>query len=280
MNFILGFIGFLRRKAVVSATLAFFILFFTEYNAYAFKINIDPPRVEVNIAAGTEEGGTISVFNYAEYETMHVKVYVNDLVYLPDGSNDFLPEGTTPWSISDWIKVGPTEFDLLPSEETKVRYVVNIPQNAKGGRYGVVFFEVSPPLEDFKGKSGATINIRLGSIFLLTAKGTEKYDGELQDLKVDTPDKNGEFDVLCTIKNNGNVLIRPVGTVKIIDSSKAELYELKLNQGKTGVLPDTNKQFLTRYTGKKLSPGEYVAQAIIDFGGKDYLGGQTTFKIE
>jgi len=261
----------------VSAVLVFLFLF--QYCAYAFRMNTDSPRVEMSVDPGKGQSGYISIFNYDEEETIRVKAYINDLIYLPDGSNDFLPAGVTPWSVADWLKIAPTEFNIPPKGEAKVRYRTDVPKGVEGGRYGVVFFETSPSLKELKDKTGATINVRIGSIFLITVKGTERYNTELEDLAVGKPDENGVFEISCNIKNNGNVIIRPNGPVKIIDSSKSEIAELKLNEEKSGVLPGTSRQFSVKYDKGKIAPGEYFAQVVLDYGGETLLGGQVAFNV-
>ncbi len=269
----------MKKPIFLIAILVFLCL--TDYCAHAFRMNVDPPRVEMFVEPGQEKSGYITVTNYDEENAIHVKVYINDLVYLPDGSNDFLPEGTTPWTIADWLKIGPTEFDVPPAEQIKVRYVTEVPKGVRGGRYGVAFFEVSPPLREFiKGRTTAAINVRLGSIFLITVQGTEEYIAELQDIRVGKPDKDGVFEIYCTVKNGGNVLARPNGPVKLIDSSEAEIAELMLNESKSGVLPGTSRQFSVKYDKGELAPGEYFVQVVLDYGGEDFLGGQIGFTIE
>ena len=268
---------FMKKTIFVSTAIIF--LFLVSFSAHAVKMNIDPPRVKLFINPGGTESGYITVLNYDQNEEIHVKVYVNDLVYAPDGSNDFLPEGTTPWAAADWLKIGPTEFDLKPSDQMKVRYVVDVPEDATGGRYGVVFFEMSAPPDELTA-TGAAINIRLGSIFLVTVKGTESYDAELQGLKVSKPDEDGAFDISCMVRNSSNVLIRPRGPVKIIDSSQNEVAELLLNPQDGGIFPRTNREFVVKYEKKKLVPGEYFVQVVLDYGGEDYLGGQISFNVK
>jgi len=268
------------KNVFVTLTVVCIVCFGIQYEARALKMNIDPPRVELSIAPGEEAGGYVAVLNYDENEAIHVKVYVNDVVYLPDGSNDFLPEGSTPWTVADWIKLAPTEFDIGPGEEKKVRYVVEVPEGVEGGRYGVAFFEVSPPLAAIQERTTATVNIRLGSIFLVTIKGTEHYSVGLQDITVGEADENGHFDVYCSVQNAGNVLARPHGPVKIIDSQKTEIATLQLNDQESGVLPGTSRQFVAKYDKDKLPPGEYFVQVVLDYGGEDYIGGQIGFTVK
>lgn len=269
----------MKRLVFLSISAVSVLLFLFQYCAYAFKMNTDSPRVEMSVNPGEGQSGDISIFNYDEEETIRVKAYINDLIYLPDGSNDFLAVGATPWSVTGWLKIAPTEFNIPPKGEVKMRYRVDVPKGVEGGRYGVVFFETSPSLKELKGKTGATINVRIGSIFLIIVKGTERYSAELEGLAVGKPDEKGVFEISCNIKNKGNVLIRPNGPVKIIDSSKSEIAELKLNEEKSGVLPGTSRQFSIKYDKGKIAPGDYFAQVVLDYGGDALLGGQAAFNV-
>jgi len=270
----------IRKNTFVALVIICIVCFGVQYEAQALKMNIDPPRVELSIPPGGEEGGYVTVLNYDENESIHVKVYVNDVVYLPDGSNDFLPAGSTPWTVADWVKLAPTEFDIAPGEEKNVRYIVEVPEGVEGGRYGVAFFEVSPPLETIEERTTASVNIRLGSIFLITIKGTELYSVGLQDISVGEADEKGHFNISCSLQNGGNVLARPHGPVKIIDSQKTEIATVELNEQESGGLPGTSREFVARYDKDKLPPGEYFVQVVLDYGGEDYIGGQTGFTVK
>lgn len=246
----------------------------------AMKMNIDPARVELSVKPGEEKTGVVTVLNYDEASPIHVKVYVQDLVYLPDGSNDFLPLGTTPWSFGDYIKVGPTEFDIPPGKQEQVRYVVSLPKDAKGGRYGVIFFETATPPSDVK-QVGATVNVRLGTILLVTVEGTDIIKAKLTAMTVDAKDKKKPIEVSWTVYNDSNILIRPFGTVKIIDDKKVEVATLDVNKEKAGILPQTNRKFSIQYQDRdKLPKGNYFVQLVLDYGGEALLGAQSSLKIE
>ena len=260
---------------IISASLVTVVL---TGDSYALKINIDPPRVEISVKPGEEKNGFVTIQNKDESGSMHVKAYVEDLVYLPDGSNDFLPVGSTPWSMGDSIKVGPTEFDIPAGKETMVRYVINLPKDAKGGRYGVIFFEsVAPPAEFHK--VGANVNVRLGTVMLVTAQGTEMRKVKLKEIKIETPNKDNPLKISCTVFNEGNVIARPNGMVKFIDAAKAVVAEVPINKDKGGVLPNTARTYFTDYR-EGLKKGVYYAQVVLDYGGVSLLGGQKKFEIK
>jgi hypothetical protein len=207
-----------------------------------------------------------------------MKAYVQDLVYLPDGSNDFLPVGSTPWSLRDTIKIGPTEFDIAPGKQEMVRYSITLPKDAKGGRYCVIFFEVTVPPAQFE-RVGANVNVRLGTVMLVTVENTEIRKARLKGISVTKAKEGKPLTVSCTVYNEGNVLARPLGTATIIDSQKVKVAEVPINKEKGGVLPETNRV----YTGECKEPlkkGTYFAQVVLDYGGDSLLGGQTKFEVD
>ncbi|MBI5144383.1 MAG: hypothetical protein HZA30_04885 [Candidatus Omnitrophica bacterium] len=261
--------------------LAFLIVSILPGVSSAMKMNIDPARAEVVVKPGDEKTGVVTVLNYDEESPMHVKAYVQDLVYLPDGSNDFLPLGSTPWSLGDFIKIGPTEFDIPPGRQEQVRYVISLPKDAKGGRYGVIFFETATPPSDFK-QVGATVNVRLGTILLVTAEGSEIIKAKLTGMSVNPrTEKDKPMEISWTVYNDSNILIRPFGTVKIIDDKKTEVATVDVNKEKAGILPKTNRKFSIQYEDKaKLPKGDYYVQLVLDYGGEALLGAQSSFKIE
>lgn len=247
--------------------------------SWAMKMNIDPARVEISVKAGEEKSGTVTVLNYDETGSMRVKAYVQDLVYLPDGSNDFLAPGSTPWSLGSWIKIGPTEFEIPAGKQEAVRYIISVPKDAKGGRYGIIFFETITPPSQAK-EVGATVNVRLGSILLVTVEGTKTIKAKLTGMSTGT-EKDKAFGIYWTVYNDSNVLVRPFGTVKIIDSVKKEVAAIDVNKEKSGVLPKTSRKFTAYYKdAAKLPKGEYYAQIVLDYGGDALLGGQSKFKID
>jgi len=270
--------GYIVKRYGIILFITVMMLCAISQSSYAMKMNIDPARVEVLIKPGEEKTGVVTVLNYDETQSVRVKAYLQDLVYLPDGSNDFLPIGSTPWSLGDSIKIGPTEFDIPAGKQEQVRYVISLPKDANGGRYGVIFFETAAPPSQIK-QIGANVNIRLGTILLVSAEGTSVIKAKLAGMTVNAKEKDKPIEISWTVTNDSNILVRPFGTVKIIDSKKTELATIEVNKEKSGILPQTNRKFSTKYT-EKIPPGSYYAQLVLDYGGASLLGAQVNFKVE
>lgn len=267
----------MRKRIFIYAFIIVQLVFLCSRHAHAFKINIDQPKISLTIAPGEKKRTYISVDSYDSKESMLVDVYTQDIMYLPDGSNDFLPPGTTPWSCANWIRLSPTAFELKPDSERTVKLEVKVPPDAKGGKYAVVFFDVAPPV-DIKNLSASISSVRLGSIILVSVKGTEAYEAELEGLAARKDEEKGEVLVSCVIHNSGNILVRPKGDIVLMDTEGNEISKKDLNPAKGGVLPKTNRTFIVNWPLDNFEEGkDYTLQTTIDYGGEVLLGGQTYF---
>ncbi len=260
------------RKVIVFSFL--FIIILVD-SVSAFRFNVDPPRIKLTINRGEKKNSYVVISNTHPKEPIHIRAYVQDLVYLPDGSNDFLPPGTTPWSCADWINLNPRDFDLPPNKEQVVKFQVKVPPDARGGYYGIIFFEVfTPPSQ--KDVSAAAIAVRIGTIVLVDVAGTTEYRAELTNLSVTVTEK-GLYDISCTVKNSGNVLVRPTGTVQILDMDELELATIDFNSAREGIFPGTSRKYTVSYNGH-LKEGKYIVRLLLDYGGESLLGGQALFE--
>ena len=248
--------------------------------SYALKFNVDPSKLTFVIKEGERKRDYITVTNLDPESKIHVKGYVRDIIYLPDGSNDFPTAGSTPWSCADWVKFNPSEFDIATNGEQIVKLEVKVPPEAKGGHYGVVFFEVQPAREEKEAQSMANVALRIGTLVLVNVKDTVIYNAKILHFTAKPDEKKGGYTGVCSIQNNGNVLIKPAGTIRILNDKGEKLLERDVNPTKTGVLPNTSKEFSVLFENGKLEKGSYAVQAVIDYGGDVLLGGQTSISVD
>lgn len=271
---------FNKHRAIVS----FFILVTAATLIFikpagAIKLNIDSPRIEFSTKAGKTANGLVIISNEETDLALHMKVYVQDLIYLSDGTNDFVPPGSTPWSCAKWIKIRPIEFELSPSESQKVRFNISVPPGTEGGRYAIIFFEASPFLVPGKRGAGVDINMKMGTIVMLTVPDTIFYKAKLTNFEVSELYDDKDFlRITVSVYNESNVLIRPMGKIKIEDENGKKIGEIDSNPKEGGVLPNTGREFIVKYK-KPVSKGKYSAVITIDYGGEVLIGGQTKFTV-
>ena len=267
----------MRRVRIYGSLFVLLFIFIIASDVFAFRFNVSPSRIELTINPGEKKNSYITVRNTHSQIPINIKAYVEDVINAPDGEIDFLPPGTTPWSCAEWIKLKPDGFSLAPGQEQVVKLQVKVPPKARGGYYGITFFELLIPSTK-AGDIQASTALRIGAVVLIDIAGTTEHKAKLTLLKGVNLEKEGVTvsEVSCMIKNLGNLLIRPKGTIQILDIHQEEQEILELNPEKGGILPGMSRTF-TVTCKETLGEGQYVIRALIDYGGEELLGGQASF---
>jgi len=241
----------------------------TLYHKEALAFGVEPSRIELSIAGGKQKGATVTISNLRSPEPLHIRIYAQDIMFLPDGTNDYLPVGSTDWSCSRWIKVVPEELDIPAGGTVNVRVSIAVPEEAKGGYYSMLFFETggfSP--------EGLSINFRIGALVDISVLNTEVRQAKIENISFVKPDQ-----FVVDVFNEGNVLVRPGGKIKILDARGKRIKQVSFNSSRVGVLPKTLRKF-TVDLEQPLSRGKYTAKAEIDYGTKYLLVGELPIEVE
>lgn len=248
----------------------FLILCFLVLRQEAYAFSVEPARIELSIAPGRQRGRTVTIDNSRSDESLHLKIYMQDVVFLPDGTNDFPAAGSTSWSCANWVTVIPEEIDVPAAKTRNVRINISVPLEAKGGYYGMLFFESSSAVIQ-----GLGINFRIGGLVDVTVSGSEERMAKLANISFD----NNKQGIGIDIFNEGNVLMRPKGRIKILDARGKKIRELQFNPEGWGVLPKSMRKFYTSLN-QPLAKGEYRLRAEIDYGTKYLIVGELSITAD
>ena len=236
---------------------------------WAFGFSVDPARVEVSVPAGKRRGQTLSVRNAKTDASVHLTVYVRDVIFLPDGTHEFPPPNTTDWSCANWVDVIPKELDIPAKSSQDVRVSIAVPEGATGGHYAMIFFESGPSYAE----QGIGVNFRVGALVEAIVPGTQQYAASLKEFAATPP---ASFQ--AAIFNGGNVLIRPAGLLKIFDGSGKKIRQVPSNPNNLGVLPNTLRSFPIQLD-EPLPAGSYEAKIEVDYGARTLLVGERSFDV-
>jgi hypothetical protein len=195
-------------------------------NAQGISYRLDKSKVRALLAPGGSQSGAIKAYSQTN-ETLKFKVYFEDWIYekIQDGSKEFMPANTSAFSCANWIKFNPAEFTLTPYGVQTINYVITVPDDAKGSHVGVMFFETntadSSGFEVGKSqetlKSGVGLDIRIGSLFYVDAKGAINRSAEISKFSVTKDSKNKYFIISADFKNTGDADITTESTYHITD---------------------------------------------------------------
>ena len=236
---------------------------------WAFSFSVEPARVELAVPAGKRRGKTVIVDNSKSDHPIHLKLYMQDVAYLPDGTNDFLPVGSTAWSCASWLQITPLELDIPAGKKADVRVSALAPADARGGHYAIIFFETGPSYTE----KGIGVNFRIGALVEITVPQTEIYQAKLVNLTW-APQR-----ATVSLFNQGNTLVRPRGRLKILNRAGRVVAQQPLNPSRLGVLPGTTRQFETPVQNA-LAPGAYRIRAEIDYETAQLLVGELAITVK
>lgn len=171
---------------------------------------IQKGKIRLNVKPGEKIIDSMTVYN-TKNKPIEVRAYWQDFRYVQpyDGTKEFLPSGSLDYTCHDWVSFNPKRFRLPPFGSIEISYSINVPADAKGGHYGVMFFEAGA--EQAGGQAGLSIVTRIGSLFFLETNDKSKAS-QVTGLKA-TPDG-----FAGTFENQGNVILIPAGNFYVMDA--------------------------------------------------------------
>ncbi len=249
---------------LLSCLFVFFML--TAQYSEAAMIQVDPPKVFLNIPAGRSGSGKLTVRNPDE-EAIKIKVYAQDWKYSDthDGTKLFFPIGTLPLSCANWITFSLSEMEIPAEGQQDIYYTVKVPADAAGGHFAVLFFEslVAKPLASGSSNVALGLIVRLGAIFHVETAGNSVRTAEVNNFSLQRQSSKKPLEIGLDIKNTGNTDIIAKGTLHLINKKGVIFVRASFN--KVYSLPEETAR-LTASWKEPVPKGIYDAILTIDVG--------------
>jgi len=224
-----------------------------------------------------------------------LKALVMDVVETVEGAYDLKQPGSTKYSIARWVRVEPDTITVPPKETKTVIVTVNVPRGVSGGLYGAVTFEIQTPQSQETQRpteEGAYGEIefkyRMASFLEIVVSGTRKRieafpayfkverSDDIPSIRIQIGD--GALVFTLGVLNKSNVHIITKGTLTIKTKEGRTIAKMPLGAGRGVVLPDSTVNMRT-ITRRFFPPGEYIARAVVDYGGRRPIVAETTFTV-
>lgn len=250
-------------------------------------ISISPTTSDFTIARGQAQKLDITLKNIT-VGNITAQAYIND--FTSDnhtGSPKIItdPNNKLPTSIKDFVH-GLNDVPLKKGEQKKLTVALQIPVNTTpGAYYGIIRFKAVPAGESAPQGGEVALSASVGTIVFITVPGTIKEQVQLTALHVYNGKHEGTFffrkpsDIGVEIKNLGNGLAKPFGTIELQDMFGKGVYNYQLNNTtpRGNVLPGSSRIFTDKV--KNISkPGRYTVQASVAYGsGSEVLVIKKTF---
>lgn len=271
----------MKIRASCALMSVFFVLLATQ--AWA-GFSVAPLRFEFDLEKGRTGTASIRVSNNGK-KPVSVKVYKRDFMVDPINQDIILPPGECRRGCAAWMSISPLNLDLGPKERKNVRISLTVPEDAKGTYWAFVFVEQSSkPTPVMKSKEGYDIKIhvkpRWGVRIHENVPGTGEKKGQVTDISVTPQTKETPLKVAVEFENTGNMLLRCNGYVEIRDQGGNEVETVQIgSKGRFSVYPD-GKRLVSGTVSKRLPLGDYIALAIVDYGGEELVAGELEFQVK
>jgi P pilus assembly chaperone PapD len=235
-------------------------------------LGVSPIRAELTVAAGEAKTDVISVENRGD-KPVRLRVTVADWYLTPDGSPMFVKRGKAPeYSMSDWIEVNPTEFELGEGGRQLLRYTLTVPPGTPAAGYRTSILIETVPDTAREGANVAHINGRIG-VILYDRVGTEPATAEIVSQRVGPdPNADGELAVHLTLRNAGRVHFRVSGETRITDAVGRISDTVPIHDAV--VLPESEREIIVPLP-KALPADGFTLLSRVDVGLPDMLEAET-----
>jgi len=246
------------------------------YSQLSFYLS--PLLVPLELAPGAKVSVSFMLINESTTKPAQFKVYATDVLEQRSGAYKPTEKGTSPWSAAGWIRIeGPSQFEIGPGEAKEIAATVSVPRGVFGGRYATVVFELIPEEAPPGERLGGTVfQYRLASVIEITISGrraTRKAHISLLEVRSarENPTYRERFGeealiFISSLTNEGNIHVFGQGTLIIRDKTGRRLMEIPLGGGRGTVIPEATVNFVS-VLRRRLTPGEYIAEARIKYGG-------------
>ena len=232
-------------------------------------MSLSPVRVEHAIPPGELWTDIVTVENVSD-SPLRARVTVADWYLERNGTPVFVKRGTRPGlSMSDWIDVNPTEFEIGHGETQVVRYTLNVPAGLADASYRTaVLVESLPDFAATPDRNVAYLTARIG-VIIYNRVGTEAPQAQVVGQEVvSDPEMPNSKAVKLTIRNPGMVNVRLSGESQILTPDGRVLQVVEIPDGV--VLPQSEREVLLRLE-EPISHRVFSVLSQIDIGREELL---------
>ncbi len=232
-------------------------------------MTIIPPTVEQNLSPGGKAEGTMKVINDSS-SPLSFTVSVNDfIVEDSQGTPTMLAPNTLSkkFGAASWIGVAPSSFTVPPHEKQILNYYIQIPSDARpGGHYASVIFT---PTNDVSIQgTGASVETKVGTLFYISVSGTINEYAMITKFLANSFQEYGPINIATTIKNFGDLHIKPTGQITIYDMFGRKIESSTF--AKFNIFPLASRDYQNSL-GSQIMIGRFKANILASYGQNNNL---------
>lgn len=211
----------------------------------ARAVTIIPPSLEFSVQPGETIETKVKLFNETADTLTQYSSVANFQAKDETGTPAFADENDLT-DLASWITIDAGPFALVSGDRLEIPVTISVPANAEpGGHYAGIFFSNQAP--DVTGQGGQIgIAAKVGSLILVRVAGDISERASIAEFGSDggeTMYNRLPVDFVLRMQNQGNVHVRPTGTVTVRNIIGGTTRELTVNPTLGAVLPASTRRF-------------------------------------
>lgn len=251
----------------------YLILFTIPAKAQAIRsFTIIPPSIRQTIDPGESTEGIIKFINASD-EILTFSVSTSDFAVTDNmGTPNFnlQTQMFKKFQASSWIKVNPPIFTLNSHQQQELKYSFQVPKDARpGGHYAAVLYS---PASSGSPKTGTSVQTKIGTLFYINVKGLINEQSVVTNFSVNKLQEYGPVKILTTIKNLGDLHIRPSGTIAVSNMLGKKEYQ---TISEYNIFPESSRDYENSF-GQKFMFGRFKATLLAYYGKNNNLALKAT----
>ncbi|MBV9709755.1 MAG: DUF3324 domain-containing protein [Ktedonobacteraceae bacterium] len=236
---------------------------------FIFKLN---PGARIQNAVRVTNSGTV---------TGSATLYGTDATTGETSGAIYLDKTARRQDVGSWITLGRSALTLAPGQSILVPFEVTLPKNVRSGEHlGGIGMEVMPlgnrPKIPVGKVNSVQINTRIVTVIAVEVILPGAPVEELSATGVEAGGENGYQSLQIALHNTGTMMLKPSGTMEVMDGNGVLLQTLPLKLDT--FLPMTSINYPV-YLKKALGAGNYQAALTLTYGNDHTLHYYVHFAI-
>ncbi len=237
-------------------------------------ISVSPAHFHLNLKPGESKTYKIKMYNDTE-SSKEFKVNMYDFNMNGKGKSSFLPVGTGDFSLSQWMNVTPTFFELKAGEKKEISFTVAIPNDESGNRaaWSIIMIEQAEARKQLEPAKKGSGTVALGvvptfafGVFVYQNPPTVKTDNvEMTGFKMEIV--NDENIIYLEAENKGNGIAYCTSYIDMTNNATGS--KTRLTVKKFTIVPGLIRDFVFKMPA--MVPGDYTAIGVFDYEGSEEI---------
>jgi hypothetical protein len=228
---------------------------------------------------GTRVAGKVQITNTGD-RVGTVKIFAADATTGQTSGTVYLTSGEKRHDVGAWVRLPATKLEIGPGESRVVPFTVVVPSGAAVGQHvGGIVAETAQRATGpkSKGKANVQITVRNLAIVAVQVNVPGPTVSRFSILGVQAGGRKGYQQVLVRMRNDGNVMAKPAGSITIEDSEGNQV--LSQDFQLDTFLPQTTIDYPINVTKKALDVGTYSTRVKLTYGGSKVVAASPTLRV-